>query len=46
VDKNEVAVVDLKTRKVTARWPVAPGGAPVGMSMDIKKRLLFIGCVL
>jgi len=30
VDKNEVAVVDLKTRKVTARWPVAPGGAPVG----------------
>ena len=44
VDKNEVAVVDLKTRKVAARWPVAPGGAPVGMSMDTKKRLLFIGC--
>lgn len=44
VDKNEVVVVDLKTRKVTARWPVAPGGAPVGMSMDTKKRLLFIGC--
>jgi streptogramin lyase len=43
-DKNEIGVVDLKTRKVTARWPVAPGGAPVGMSMDTNKRLLFIGC--
>ena len=44
VDKNEVVVVDLKARKVTARWPVAPGGAPVGMSIDTKKRRLFIGC--
>ena len=31
MDKNEVAVVDFKARKVVARWPVAPGGAPVGM---------------
>lgn len=44
VDKNEVVAVDLKVRKVTARWSVAPGGAPVGMAMDTKKRLLFIGC--
>jgi hypothetical protein len=44
VDKNEVAVVDIKARKVIARWPVAPGGAPVGMSIDTKKRRLFIGC--
>jgi DNA-binding beta-propeller fold protein YncE len=44
VDKSEVVMVDLKARKVTARWPVAPGGAPVGMSMDTKKRRLFIGC--
>jgi len=44
VDKSEVAVVDMKTRKVLAHWPVAPGGAPVGMSMDAKKRRLFIGC--
>ena len=44
VDKNEVAVVDMKARRVTARWPVAPGGAPVGMSIDPKRRLLFIGC--
>ena len=43
-DKNEVAVVDIKARKVIAHWPVAPGGSPVGMSMDTKKRRLFIGC--
>lgn len=43
-DKNLVAVVDLKQRKVVDRWPVAPGGTPVGMAMDTKKRLLFIGC--
>ncbi len=44
MDKNEVAVVDVGARTVVARWPVAPGGAPVGMSMDTKKRRLFIGC--
>ncbi len=36
-DKNQVAVVDMKARKVLAHWPVAPGGAPVGMSIDAKK---------
>jgi hypothetical protein len=44
MDKNEVAVVDIAARNVVARWPVAPGGAPVGMSMDTKNRRLFIGC--
>jgi DNA-binding beta-propeller fold protein YncE len=44
MDKNEVAVVDLKGQKVVARWPVAPGGAPVGMSIDTNKKRLFIGC--
>jgi DNA-binding beta-propeller fold protein YncE len=43
-DKDLVAAVDLKTRKVTARWPVAPGGHPVGMALDEKNHLLFIGC--
>ncbi len=43
-DKNEVAVVDLNARKVIARWPVAPGGQPVGMSMDGSLHRLFIGC--
>lgn len=44
MDKNEVAVVALKSRKVIARWPVAPGGAPVGMAIDTKTRRIFIGC--
>jgi hypothetical protein len=44
VDKNEVAVVDIKARKVVSRWPVAPGGNPVGMTIDTKMRRLFIGC--
>jgi hypothetical protein len=43
-DKDLVAVVDLKTRKVVARWPVAPGGHPVGMALDGRNHLLFIGC--
>jgi hypothetical protein len=43
-DKNMVAVVDLNTRKVVDRWPVAPGGHPVGMAMDPATHTLFIGC--
>jgi hypothetical protein len=43
-DKNQVAVVDIKARKVLARWPVAPGGSPVGLSIDRVKHRLFVGC--
>jgi DNA-binding beta-propeller fold protein YncE len=43
-DKNQVAVVDTKTMTVVDKWPTAPGGSPVGMSMDVAKRRLFIGC--
>lgn len=43
-DKNLVDVVDLKTRQVIARWPVAPGGHNTGMAIDQKDHLLFIGC--
>lgn len=44
VDKDQVAVVDTKAMKVVNKWPTAPGGSPVGMSMDVVKRRLFIGC--
>jgi DNA-binding beta-propeller fold protein YncE len=43
-DKDQVAVVDLKARKVLAHWPVAPGGSPVGMSIDTTKHRIFVGC--
>jgi len=44
VDKDQVAVVDTKSMKVISKWPTAPGGSPVGMSMDLARRHLFIGC--
>lgn len=43
-DKDLVAVVDLKANKVIAKWPVAPGGHPVGMAIDMRDHLLFVGC--
>jgi hypothetical protein len=43
-DKNNVAVVDLKSRKVIAHWPVAPGGSPVGLALDPQHHTLVIGC--
>ena len=43
-DKDQVAVIDIKARKVLAHWPVAPGGSPVGLSIDTATRRLFIGC--
>jgi len=43
-DKDQIAVVDLNARKVLAHWPVAPGGSPVGLSIDIAKHRLFVGC--
>jgi DNA-binding beta-propeller fold protein YncE len=44
VDKNQVAVVDTKSMQVLDKWSTAPGGAPVGMSMDKEHRRLFVGC--
>jgi DNA-binding beta-propeller fold protein YncE len=44
VDKAQVAVVDTKSMKVVDHWSTAPGGSPVGMSMDREHRRLFIGC--
>ena len=43
-DKNQVAAVDLKEKKVTATWAVAPGESPAGLAIDPEKGRLFIGC--
>jgi DNA-binding beta-propeller fold protein YncE len=43
-DKDNVAVVDLKARKVIAHWPVSPGGSPVGLALDREHHALIIGC--
>ena len=37
-------MIDSKTMKVIHKWPTAPGGSPVGMSMDPIHRRLFVGC--
>ena len=44
VDKNQVAVVDLKAAAVVAHWSTVPGGSPVGMSIDREHHRLFVGC--
>jgi YVTN family beta-propeller protein len=43
-DKNEIAVVDMKTFSVLSRWPIAPGEAATGLAMDTKTNRLFAGC--
>jgi len=43
-DKDVVAEVDINSRKVLARWPVAPGGHPVGLSLDKQHHRLYVGC--
>jgi DNA-binding beta-propeller fold protein YncE len=43
-DKDQVAVVDTKAGKVVDKWSVAPGGAPVGLSIDRRGHHLFVGC--
>jgi len=42
-DTNEVAVIDSRTLKIKALWPLAPGATPTAMAMDLKHRRLFIG---
>ena len=44
VNKDQVAVVDTKAMKVVDKWSTKPGGSPVGMSMDVARHRLFIGC--
>jgi YVTN family beta-propeller protein len=43
-DKNEIAVVDMKTFKVINQWSIAPGEAPTGLAIDLKTKRLFAGC--
>ena len=43
-DKNETLEIDAKKMKVIHRWSLKSGDAPTGLSIDIKNRILFIGC--
>ncbi|HEY6062206.1 MAG TPA: YncE family protein [Chitinophagaceae bacterium] len=43
-DKNEIVLVDLKTFKVEAHWPLAPAEEPTGLAFDKETNRLFAGC--
>ncbi len=43
-DKNQIAVIDVATRKVLATWPLTGCEEPTGLAMDRANRRLFSGC--
>ncbi len=43
-DKNEIAVVDLKTKKVKAHWSLLPAEEPTGLCYDAVNKRLFAAC--
>ena len=43
-DKNQIAVIDLESRKVLTTWPLEGCDGPTGLSMDVINRRLFSGC--
>jgi YVTN family beta-propeller protein len=42
-DRNEIAAIDLKTNKLTARWPLG-AESPTGLAYDKATNRLFAGC--
>jgi DNA-binding beta-propeller fold protein YncE len=42
--KNEVDIVNRKTRKLIASWPVTPGKRNVAMALDEPAHRLFVAC--
>ncbi len=43
-DKNAIDVVDAKTWKVVATWPIAPCDGPTGIALDRATNRIFSGC--
>jgi hypothetical protein len=43
-DKNSIDVIDAKTWKVVANWPIAPCDKPTGIAMDRRTNRIFSGC--
>ena len=42
--KNTIQVIDVKTWKVTASWPLAPCAGPTGIAYDQASDRIFSGC--
>jgi DNA-binding beta-propeller fold protein YncE len=43
-DKNAIDVVDSRTWKVVATWPIDPCDGPTGIAMDRSTNRIFAGC--
>ena len=43
-DKNAIDVVDTKTWRVVATWPIEPCDGPTGIAMDRSANRIFSGC--
>jgi YVTN family beta-propeller protein len=43
-DKSEVVKIDAGRPSIEARWSLAPCEHPTGLSMDVQRRRLFVGC--
>jgi DNA-binding beta-propeller fold protein YncE len=42
-DKDQIDVIDVAAKKVSASWSVAPGRSPTGLALDISTHRLFVG---
>src|SRR5258705_7058572 len=42
--KNTIQVIDAKTMKVLASWPIAPCEGPTGIAYDKASKRIFSGC--
>lgn len=42
--KNTIQVIDAKTMKVLASWPIAPCDGPTGIAYDKTSKRIFSGC--
>src|SRR4051812_28112462 len=42
--KNTIQVIDVKTWKTTASWPLAPWDGPTGIAYDASSNRIFSGC--
>lgn len=43
-DKNSIDVIDVRSLKVIANYPIAPGSGPTGLALDLKNNRAFSGC--
>jgi DNA-binding beta-propeller fold protein YncE len=43
-DKNQIAVIDITSRKVVTTWPLTGCEEPTGLALDGANRRLFSGC--